>query len=873
MFNPGSYENSRPDGVSVLEIIPSPEPAEPAPRRFVPLRRTELHGDLAGPLAFLVLRQVYRFTRQDCDHAVEAVYRFPLPGDAAVTGVRVHFGAVEIAAHLRERHHAEDEYQQAKHEGRQAALLTRETPDVFTLQVNGIEPDQEVIVETSYVQLARAEGPGWSLRVPLTTSPRYVRSDEVHSRSAQGQPLMLLRDPGHRFVLDLALPQGTTVESPTHELAVTPEGNRLRLRLRPEEVVPDRDCVLTWRPPQEVERPTLQVTLHEDQPTGQVYFLAILAPPARKPVEPGMQREVTLLVDHSGSMQGPKWEAADWAVKRFLSGLTDRDFFSLGLFHDQTTWLAKAPKPANAKAVQKAVEFLEKHQDTGGTELGVALEQALDQKRTDGDVARHVLVLTDAEVTDAGRILRLADEEGKQAARRRIDVLCIDAAPNSFLARELAERGGGVAKFLTSAPEEEDITTALDEVLTDWGQPVVAGLRLELTPPSQVEAAGHAVFQKSKAGHAVDLGDLPGGRAIWVVGRVPRGQAKELAFRVLTPADREVAGCRVALTRETANHPALKALFGARRVLGLEYLITSGYAGTDLTHQLARLGYDLQEVLADRPKKKAKVYAENVRADAADLLKKLLVREALNYGLACSETAFVAVRSEKGKPVGETVVVASALPTGWSDSFLSRGVAAMGGTMLCCLSAPAPGASVDSMLMDFDDSGTDVDTAPGMMGALSAAPPPASAKYRRAFARQMPVPASAVAAPTSANRATVYTGVPQFKGTEAILFDSGRDDNAVTVPEEATLVRLQVEFPGGVPDAGRLDPGLALLLFVDDLASPRARVRLADLVQQGGVRPLNIRRRFGERVRLVLVDPTGLWARDSTRLDVSLHWN
>src|SRR5262249_24221726 len=153
----------------------------------------------------------------------------------------------------------------------------------------------------------------------------------------------------------------------------------------------------------------------------------LLAPPARRPDSASMPREVILLVDHSGSMQGPKWEAADWAVKRFLTGLGERDAFALGLFHDRRTWLAKAPKPAAAKAVEKAVEFLKKHQDTAGTELGVALEQALDLKRADGEAARHVLILTDAEVSDAGRILRLADAEARQSPRRRIDVLCIDA--------------------------------------------------------------------------------------------------------------------------------------------------------------------------------------------------------------------------------------------------------------------------------------------------------------------------------------------------------------------------------------------------------------------------------------------------------------
>ena len=113
----------------------------------------------------------------------------------------------------------------------------------------------------------------------------------------------------------------------------------------------------------------------------------------------------------------------------------------------------------------------------------MALEQALGLERAAGERARHVLIVTDAQVSDAGRILRLAEEEARRADRRRISVLCIDAAPNSYLAQELAERGGGVARFLTSDPEQGDIATALDEVLADWAEPVLAGLRLEVDRP------------------------------------------------------------------------------------------------------------------------------------------------------------------------------------------------------------------------------------------------------------------------------------------------------------------------------------------------------------------------------------------------------
>jgi len=862
MFNPAMFENSRPDGLSVLEIIEGAEAAENPPRRFVPLRRTELRGEIAGPLASLCLSQVYRFSREQCDQVLEAVYRFPLPGDAAVTGVHVRFGEVEIRAELKERQKAESDYQEAKKEGRQAALLTRESPDVFTLQVAGIAPDQDVTVETRYVQLARGEGPGWNLRIPLTTSPRYVRSDEATGRHVQGQPLLLLRDPGHRFALDLTLLGGGSVQSPTHALAQTQEDNRVRLRLEEGEVIPDRDCVLSWRPPQDQDRPTFQVTLHDDPASEHVYFLGLLAPPTVRPTKSGVAREIILLVDHSGSMQGPKWEAADWAVKRFLSELTEQDTFALGLFHDKTSWLNKAPRAADAKTVQKAIQFLEEHKDTGGTELGVALEQALDKPRGSGEAARHVLIITDAEVTDAGRVLRLADQEAKEKERRRLDVLCIDAAPNSFLARELAERGGGVARFLTSAPEEEDITTALDEVLADWAQPVVTGLRLEVNR-ANVEAAGHALLKEGKTGCAIDLGDLPAGRSVWVAGRLPREKAGDLSFRVLTPANREVAGCRIDFAKDHVDRPALKALFGARRVLGLEFLISSGYAGKDMEEQLARLGYDPKEIFADQPKKKSKVYAENVREDADQVLRRLLVREALQYGLACSETAFIAVRTEKGKPVEGTVVVANALPHGWSEDFVgARG--GFAGMAFCLKSSPLAAPMVTSALASFDaDDEAEVPDISRLSASImaSGAVPPVRSRLIGA-----PPP------PSPTNSQTLFSGVPAFEGKEAVLFDSLRKEDAGRLPDTATLVRLQVEFPKGTPDAASLDPGLTLLLFVEDMAAPRAWVRLADLVRQGGARPLNVKMEAGQRVRIVLTDSAKAWTSSAPSLQVILHW-
>src|SRR5581483_4601519 len=113
-----------------------------------------------------------------------------------------------------------------------------------------------------------------------------------------------------------------SITSPTHVLDVDQAEGRLRVRLRDGEVLPDRDCVLVWQPHRERGRPSFQLLAHDDATEHEACFLALVSPPAAgTPTFPGatLPREVLLLIDHSGSMSGPKWEAADWAVQNLLA--------------------------------------------------------------------------------------------------------------------------------------------------------------------------------------------------------------------------------------------------------------------------------------------------------------------------------------------------------------------------------------------------------------------------------------------------------------------------------------------------------------------------------------------------------------------------
>ena len=101
-------------------------------------------------------------------------------------------------------------------------------------------------------------------------------------------------------------------------------------------------------------------------------------------------------------------------MRRFLAPMNEHEYFKLGLFQSRCDRLARAPLMADDRNRNRALAFLDGHPPTGGTELGLALEQALRSEPAPGERTRHVLIVTDAQVSDEGRIMQLV--EGQAAA-------------------------------------------------------------------------------------------------------------------------------------------------------------------------------------------------------------------------------------------------------------------------------------------------------------------------------------------------------------------------------------------------------------------------------------------------------------------------
>ena len=98
----------------------------------LPLKHTDVKANVTAYIASVDVTQQFE---NPYSEKIEAVYVFPLPENGAVNELVMQIGLRRIRGIVREREEAERIYQEAKHQGYVASLLTQERPNIFTQSV------------------------------------------------------------------------------------------------------------------------------------------------------------------------------------------------------------------------------------------------------------------------------------------------------------------------------------------------------------------------------------------------------------------------------------------------------------------------------------------------------------------------------------------------------------------------------------------------------------------------------------------------------------------------------------------------------------------------------------------------------------------
>jgi Ca-activated chloride channel family protein len=267
----------------------------------------------------------------------------------------------------------------------------------------------------------------------------------------------------------------------------------------------------------------------------------------------------------------------------------------------------------------------------------------------------------------------------------------------------------------------------------------------------------------------------------------------------------------------TQVHGGVAALVGARRLQQLEALKGARYTPEELKKRVAELGITSEEA----GKETGTLYPENQPAD--ETLAKLICAESLRSGIASTETAFVAIRTEAGKSVERTIIVANATPAGWEDA------------QQVMMSAPSMSGVLAEPAVMMSDTCLSYDAAPAFFSRRASKAAPSL----QAVGRRQP----------RASLVTLFDAIPTSGVGRIVLAERTIGLKGAKGLQASRLLSL---IAAG--DAGAFPEGAELLLFVGDMARARARVRLSDLLG-GATRPLNITCADGQVLRLVLLVP------------------
>lgn len=471
-----------------------------APDRYIPA--PTLHTDVAMDVTAMIARVTVRQRFRNPSTAwAEGVYVFPLPETAAVDRLRMRIGERIIEGQIKEREEAKKTYEQAKQAGQAASLVEQERPNIFTTSVANIAPGGEVTVEIEYQQDVSYRDRTFSLRFPMVVGPRYIpgtplmqeapieahidtfgngwamNTDQVPDASRITPPVRHpTKGPINPVSLTVRLNPGFALErleSPYHRIDVQAgTGYERRITLADGEVPADRDFELVWRS-KESEAP--QAALFTENKDGAAYAMLMLMPPGTEALNrQNGGREVTFVIDTSGSMHGASITQAREALLLALDRLTTNDLFNVIQFNSVTASLFSGVQPATRENVLLARAYVSQLQAEGGTEMRPALELALQEQSENNNRLRQVIFLTDGAVGNEDELFRLIRE---RLGRARLFTVGIGSAPNSHFMRKAAQFGRGSFTYIG---DPREVFVKMEELLRRLEYPALTDIRIDL---------------------------------------------------------------------------------------------------------------------------------------------------------------------------------------------------------------------------------------------------------------------------------------------------------------------------------------------------------------------------------------------------------
>jgi Ca-activated chloride channel family protein len=401
----------------------------------VPLSDERLDVAIDGQEASTTLVQTYR---NGSSARIEGKYELRPGAGSHVDGFAYWNGEQKIVGEVFERDTARQVYDRVTTRRRDPGLLEQTGEGVFSFKVFPIEPNEKKKVEVRWTK--------WLER----------RGQTVHYRAPIGR--------GAEVAIQIVGP-AKNFRSPTHRLHTenVPGGVRLRADNSSSATEIDLDY--------DIDEPTFTPDLyvHNDGAADGYFALSIATPQSSKNIQ---AKDVTIVIDKSGSMEGEPMEHADAAAAEMIRLLGDGDRVNVIAFSDEVDPLFRTPQPVS-DVRKRAIQFAQGLTASGGTDIALALSTALkSQDRREGR-PRIIVFMTDGR-SDADRALKAAKMDTDDV---RMFTLGLGKEVNRPLLQRLAAEKRGSFSYIEDA---RAIEPQVRHVAEHIAHPMLVDVTIEL---------------------------------------------------------------------------------------------------------------------------------------------------------------------------------------------------------------------------------------------------------------------------------------------------------------------------------------------------------------------------------------------------------
>jgi len=503
----GRADPAKADGIIVPPFPPPCEPGEcpPLPRPMAQLEIRYHHVTVTIQDQIAVTRVDQVFYNPN-DWPVEGTYIFPIPNDAAVSDFTLWVDGEPVAGEVLTAEEARAIYEDTVRSLRDPALLEYEGRGALKASVFPIQPEAERRIELEYTQVLTAENGLVRYVYPLNTekfSAQPLEDIRIRVEISDRQPVRAVYSPSHPVALDRQ------------------DENHVTAGYEAQDVLPDSDFDLFYSLGETEAFHLFSYRDPSDLSDPEGFFMLLLAPKPGGEQQP-VAKDVLLVLDRSGSMDGEKFRQAQSALRYILSRLNPEDRFYLQTFSTGIETYADGLRPASEAA--EAIAWVDRLSAAGSTDINRALLEAaavMDRERP-----TYLIFLTDGLPTEGVvETQQILDNfAGAAPDNLRLFAFGVGYDVDTILLDSLSQGHHGLSTYVR--PGE-----LLDETLSAFYERISAPVLTDLS----LDFGDLAVYDI----YPNPLPDLFSGTQIVVVGRYREGGTQDIVLTGLVNGERQ----------------------------------------------------------------------------------------------------------------------------------------------------------------------------------------------------------------------------------------------------------------------------------------------------------------------------------------------